>query len=58
MSKFLKTTFNSLGFVLDDYETYIDKKQLSYRHPYVYAGIAIASVGVMIANKYYGFGLF
>ena len=47
-----------MGFVLDDFATHIDKKQLSFRHPYIYTGIAIAAVGVMIANKHYGFGLF
>ena len=47
-----------MGFVLDDFATHIDKKQLSFRHPYIYIGMAIAAVGVMIANKYYGFGIF
>ena len=46
------------GFVLDDFATHIDKKELSFRHPYIYTGMAIAAVGVMIANKHYGFGLY
>jgi len=54
----IKRTLRSAGFVLDDFATHIDKKQLSFRHPYVYTGMAIAAVGVMIANKHYGFGLY
>jgi len=51
----IKRTLRNAGFVLDDFATHIDKKELSFRHPYVYTGIAIAAIGVMIANKYYGF---
>jgi len=54
----IKRTLRNAGFVLDDFATHIDKKQLSFRHPYIYTGMAIAAVGVMIANKYYGFGLY
>ena len=54
----IKSTLRNAGFVLDDFATHIDKKQLSFRHPYVYTGMAIAAVGVLIANKYYGFGIF
>ena len=54
----IKRTLRNAGFVLDDFATHIDKKQLSFRHPYVYTGMAIAAVGVMIANKHYGFGLY
>ena len=54
----LKRKLRKLGFVLDDYATYIDKKQLSFRHPYVYAGMATAALGVIISNKYFGFGLY
>jgi len=54
----IKRTLRSAGFVLDDFATHIDKKQLSFRHPYVYTGMAIAAVAVMIANKHYGFGLY
>ena len=54
----IKRTLRSAGFVLDDFATHVDKKQLSFRHPYVYTGMAIAAVGVMIANKHYGFGLY
>jgi len=43
---------------LDDFATHIDKKELSFRHPYIYTGMIIAAVGVMIANKHYGFGLY
>jgi len=54
----IKRTLRNAGFVLDDFATHIDKKQLSFRHPYIYTGMAIAAVGVMIANKHYGFGLY
>ena len=54
----IKRTLRNAGFVLDDFATHIDKKQLSFRHPYIYTGMAIAAGGVMIANKHYGFGLF
>ena len=54
----IKRTLRNAGFVLDDFATQIDKKQLSFRHPYIYTGMAIAAAGVMIANKYYGFGLY
>ena len=32
----IKRTLRNAGFVLDDFATHIDKKQLSFRHPYVY----------------------
>ena len=54
----IKRTLRNSGFVLDDFATHIDKKELSFRHPYIYTGIVIAAVGVMIANKHYGFGLY
>ena len=54
----IKRTLRNAGFVLDDFATHIDKKELSFRHPYVYTGMAIAAGGVMIANKHYGFGLY
>jgi len=54
----IKRTLRNAGFVLDDFATHTDKKELSFRHPYIYTGMAIAAVGVMIANKYYGFGLY
>ena len=58
MLKPIKKALRNAGFVLDDFATHIDKKELSFRHPYIYTGMAIAAVGVMIANKYYGFGLY
>jgi len=58
LQKPCKKTLRNAGFVLDDFATHIDKKQLSFRHPYVYTGMAIAALGVMIANKHYGFGLY
>ena len=54
----IERTLRNAGFVLDDFATHIDKKELSFRHPYIYTGMAIAAVGVMITNKYYGFGLY
>jgi len=54
----IKKALRNAGFVLDDFATHIDKKELSFRHPYIYRGMTIAAVGVMIANKYYGFGIF
>ena len=54
----IKRTLRNAGFVLDYFDTQINKKELSFRHPYIYTGMAIAAVGVMIANKHYGFGLF
>jgi len=54
----IKRTLRNAGFVLDDFATHIDKKELSFRHPYIYTGMTIAAVGVMIANKHYGFGLY
>ena len=54
----IKRSLRNAGFVLDDFATHIDKKELSFRHPYIYKGMATAAVGVMIANKYYGFGLY
>ena len=32
----IKRTLRNAGFVLDDFATHIDKKQLSFRHPYIY----------------------
>ena len=54
----IKRTLRNAGFVLDDFATHIDKKELSFRHPYIYTGMAITALGVMIANKHYGFGLY
>jgi len=56
--KSLKRTLRSAGFVLDDFATHIDKEHLSFRHPFIYTGMAIAAVGIIIANKHYGFGLY
>jgi len=57
-TEWIRKALRSVGFVLDYFATHIDKKELSFRHPYIYTGMAIAAVGVMIANKYYGFGLY
>ena len=56
--KSIKRILRNAGFVLDDFATHIDKKELSFRHPNIYTGMVIAAVGVMIANKHYGFGLY
>ena len=40
----IKRTLRNAGFVLDDFATHIDKKQLSFRHPYIYTGMAIAAI--------------
>ena len=45
----IKRTLRNAGFVLDDFATHIDKKELSFGHPYIYTGMAITAVGVMIA---------
>ena len=35
----LKRKLRGLGFVLDDYATYVDKKEVSFNYPYVYFGM-------------------
>ena len=35
----IKRTLRNAGFVLDDFATHIDKKELSFRHPYIYTGM-------------------
>jgi len=38
--------------VLDDYATYVDKKEVSFRYPIVYTGIALSYLGLFIVNEY------
>ena len=54
----IKRALRNAGFVLDDYATHIDKKELSFKHPFIYTLMFICSIGIMWANKYYGFGLY
>jgi len=45
----IKRTLRNAGSVLDNFATHIDKKELSFRHPYIYTGMTIAAVGVKMA---------
>jgi len=54
----VKRVLRNMGFVLDDYVTYVDKKELSFRHPYIYFFMFVCSIGIIWANKHYGFGLY
>jgi len=47
-----KRKLRGLGFVLDDYATYVDKKEVSFHYPYVYLGIAICYAGLFLVEKY------
>jgi len=38
--------------VLDDYATYVDKKEVSFRYPIVYIGLALSYLGLFIVNEY------
>ena len=49
----LKRRLRGLGFVLDDYATYVDKKEVSFRYPIVYTGIALSYLGLFIVNEYH-----
>ena len=51
----IKRTLRNAGFVLDDSATHIDKKELSFRHPYIYTGMAIAAVGVAGDERRYDY---
>jgi len=48
----LKRKLRGLGFVLDDYATYVDKKEVSFRYPIVYIGLALSYLGLFIVNEY------
>ena len=49
----IKRKLRSLGFVLDDYATYIDKKEVSFNYPYVYLGMVLCYVGFVFIDKYH-----
>ena len=52
--KTLKRKLRGLGFVLDDYATYVDKKEVSFKYPYVYLGMALCYAGFFFVDKYHG----
>jgi len=49
----IKRNLRNLGFVLDDYATYVDKKEVSFRYPIVYTGMALSYFGLFIVNEYH-----
>ena len=51
--KSIKRNLRNLGFVLDDYATYVDKKEVSFRHPIVYTGMVLSYLGLFIVNEYH-----
>jgi len=50
----IKRTLRNAGFVLDDYATYVDKKEVSFNYPYVYLGMALCYAGFFFVDKYHG----
>ena len=51
--KSIKRNLRNLGFVLDDYATYVDKKEVSFRYPIVYTGMVLSYIGLFIVNEYH-----
>ena len=51
--KSIKKNLRNLGFVLDDYATYVDKKEVSFRYPIVYTGMVLSYIGLFIVNEYH-----
>ena len=51
--KSIKRNLRNLGFVLDDYATYVDKKEVSFRYPIVYTGMVLSYLGLFIVNEYH-----
>jgi len=49
----IKRNLRNLGFVLDDYATYVDKKEVSFRYPLVFTGMALCYLGLFIVNEYH-----
>jgi len=50
----IKRKLRGLGFVLDDYATYVDKDEVSFKYPYVYLGMALSYVCLFFVDKYHG----
>jgi hypothetical protein len=49
----LKRRLRGLGFVLDDYATYVDREEVSFKYPYVYFGMMLCYVGFIFVDKYH-----
>ena len=49
----LKRKLRGFGFVLDDYATYVDKKEVSFNYPYVYLGMALCYAGFFFVDIYH-----
>jgi len=39
--------------VLDDYATYVDKDEVSFKYPYVYLGMLLCYAGFILVDKYH-----
>ena len=39
--------------MLDDYATYVDKNEVSFRYPLAYLGIVLCYLGLFIVNEYH-----
>ena len=51
----LKRKLRGLGFVLDDYATYVNKDEVSFKYPYVYFGMLLCYAGFTLVDKYHHF---
>ena len=49
----IKRKLRGLGFVLDDYATYVDKDEVSFKYPYVYLGMLLCYAGFILVDKYH-----
>jgi len=49
----IKRTLRNAGFVLDDYATYVDKVEVSFKYPYVYLGMLLCYAGFILVDKYH-----
>ena len=49
----LKRKLRDLGFVLDDYATYVNKDEVSFKYPYVYFGMLLCYAGFILVGKYH-----
>ena len=47
----IKRKLRGLGFVLDDYATYVDKDEVSFKNPYVYLGMLLCYAGFILVNN-------
>jgi len=49
----LKRKLRGLGFVLDDYATYVDRDEVSFKYPFIYLGIILSFFGLYVVDQYH-----